>query len=77
MSDFRQLLMESLTTELKLCQEETINQEQLETALAISIKEHINLFVQSAVAEYFLIRGDYKKAKFHNKKYRNMLKELL
>ena len=77
MSEFNQLLKENLICELKLCQEDFINQEQVEVAISQAMSELYNAQLQCAVAEYFLVRGDYKKAKYHHKKYRDMLKELL
>ncbi len=77
MSGYNQLMIDCITAELKLCQEQQINQEQVDFALRQSMGEHFNTIIQCAIAEYYLVRGDYEKAKFHSKKYRKMLKELL
>jgi hypothetical protein len=77
MSEYNKLLKENVICELKLCQEEFINQEQVDFAISQSMSELYNAQIQGIVAEYFLIRGDYKKAKYHHKKYREMLKDLL
>ena len=77
MSEYNKLLKENVICELKLCQEEFINQEQVDFVISQGMGELYNAQLQCIIAEYFLVRGDYKKAKYHNKKYRDMLKELL
>lgn len=77
MATYKDLLKEHLIAELKLCQEIIINHEQLDYAISQNMSELYKVQVQGCIAEYFLIRGDYEKAKYHSKKYRNMLKELL
>ena len=76
MKDLLKSIKERVEAELKLCQIKDIDEYKLGKACGLAIIEHLEAITSCAVAEYFLLTGDYEKAKHHNKVYIKILKDL-
>ena len=77
MKELETYIKERIRAELKLCQVKEIDEYRLDRVCRIAMSEHFELITCCAVAEYCLLSADYDKAKYHNKKYRKVLKEQL
>ena len=76
MKELEKIIKERVEAELKLCQIKDIDEYKLGRACGVAIIEHLEEITSFAVAEYFLLSFDLEQAKYYNKKYRNILKEL-
>ena len=77
MKDLEKYIKEIIRAELGLCQVKEIDEDKLDSVCRIAMSEHLNAITRCAVAEYFLLICDIDLARYHCKKYRKILKELL
>lgn len=81
MINLEKAIKDSIRTELKLYKPSEgpveVREDILDTAFRIALSEQIIAIQKQAIAEYYLVMGDYEKAKYYHKQYTKELKELL
>jgi hypothetical protein len=80
MIDLEKAVKDYIRTELKFykpTEPVEVREDILDTSVRIALSEQIKAIQNSAIAEYYLVMGDYEKAKYYHKLYTKELKELL
>ena len=81
MINLEKAVKDCIRTELKMYRPSEgsieVREDILDTAFRMALSEQINAIQKQAIAEYYLVMGDYEKAKYYHKQYTKELKELL
>lgn len=80
MINLEKAVKDCIRTELKFykpTEPVEVREDILDTAFRTALSDQISAIQKQTLAEYYLVMGDYEKAKYYHKLYTKELKELL